>query len=454
VITSETLVDNVLTGSFSIPEALDLQRLLIQTLERGKFELRKWASNAPELLQSIPSELREINLPLTISETPELPTLGVKWNPSADTFTLTIPRPLDTAIPCKRSVSSLIARCHDPLGWISPVLIRAKILLQELWKCKLDWDIPIKSTLLSKWKKFIQDLPLLENFTIQRCYSPPPSSQGLTPRFQVIGFSDGSNVAYSAVIYLRAIHDDTVTITLVGAKARVAPVKGDTTPRMELNGAHLLSRFAKTVIQSLPVKVDSITCFSDSTSVLGWVDPNSKEKQDVYVRNRVRTIQNNLPSAIWNHVSGSENPADCASRGISAAELLTHPLWLQGPSWLKTMDFSPSIQCHQASTPSRSPAYQFIMDCSSLPMMKQVIGNFLRLKAALQSKPRETGPFTAAELDGALRVIIGVIQTEVFANELQHLSRVSSKPPKKLKFLSPFLDAEGLLRVGGRISKS
>jgi len=97
-------------------------------------QLRKWASNAPELFESIPEELREVKLPLTITDDYGLPTFGLKWNPSTEMFTLFIPSVSPLATPTIREVLSLGARLYDPMGWLSPVTIRPKLLLQKLWK--------------------------------------------------------------------------------------------------------------------------------------------------------------------------------------------------------------------------------------------------------------------------------------------------------------------------------
>jgi len=459
VVKEETLVDNVLTGSFSLPEALHIQSKLIEVMAKGKLELRKWSSNAPELLNSVPEEDREVSLPITIQDFQGLPTLGYQWNPSSDSFSVAIPTPLPNVIPSKRAVLSQIARLYDPSGWLSPVTIRAKLLLQKIWKEKLDWDTPLPSPLSHEWNKIVSDLPLLQEFNIRRCYSQLPSTdEPLT--YHVIGFSDASNAAFAAVVYVRSFDssNSNIQVTLVGSKSKVAPVKGETTPRLELNGARLLSRFVKTVVETLPVPVAAVYCYSDSMSVLGQLNPNYKEKRDVFVVNRVRTIHQNLPNGQWGHVKGTENPADCASRGITAKDFLSHPLWLQGPPWLKSPDFPPpAVETFTASIQRTDPPnylYQSIMRTSSLPKMKRVVAQLSRLTSFLNTKIKVSGPPTAAELDSALLTIVAAVQKETFPEILHQLSLTIPNLNRKIRFLAPFLDKDGLIRVGGRIGRS
>jgi hypothetical protein len=233
-------------------------------------------------------------------------------------------------------------------------------------------------------------------------------------------------------------------------------VKGETTPKSELNGANLLSRFLKVIVSALPVQMEQILCFTDSSSVLGWLDPDSKStnKRAVYVLNRVRSISKALPSAQWKFVKGTENPADCASRGISAADFLVHPLWYHGPPWLMTMDLEPSPTVSQVLILSSSPLLSFIKSSSSLPRMKQFVASGRRVLRIAMSKEVDSSPITPTELEEALLIIVKEVQVECFPEELRLLNRGHSISSKKIKSLAPFVDERGLLRVGGRLTEA
>jgi hypothetical protein len=177
-----------------------------------------------------------------------------------------------------------------------------------------------------------------------------------------------------------------------------------------------------------------------------------EKKLPIYELNRIRKIMSLYPAQHWKHVSGDENPADAPSRGISAAQLLNHPLWLHGPSWL--MDPVPDILEVQASVSAvlSAPISDMIRNCSSFPRLKIRMGYIIRFfkNCRAKNEERTTGPLTILELDTALTTIVKVVQAEAFPAELD-ICRRSLPHKAPLKFLTPFLDKHGVMRVGGRL---
>ena len=151
------------------------------------------------------------------------------------------------------------------------------------------------------------------------------------------GFSDASKLAYGAVIYVCFWHQDTTVPTaLISAKVKIVPIRELSTPRLELNGAKLLSRLLKATVKDLDVSLSKVFAWCDSTAVLDWIR-KPPEKGAVYVKNRALKIQQNIPSFNWRYVSTSTNPADIVSRGAFPKELLVNSLWWEGPDWLKLL---------------------------------------------------------------------------------------------------------------------
>ena len=142
------------------------------------------------------------------------------------------------------------------------------------------------------------------------------------------------NNPYAGVVYLRMTGaQGRVHTSLVTSKTKVAPIERLTLPRLELCGANLL---AKHTMQSLNIPLQDVYAWTDSMIVLSWLDGNPRRFK-TYVGNRVSCIIEMIPTSHWRHVSGSQNPADCAFRGLL---LLEYSSWSSGPEWLR---LSPSI---------------------------------------------------------------------------------------------------------------
>ena len=121
-----------MSGGTDIAEALEKQTQVIKLLKNGGFTLRKWASNESEALQNIPKEYTELQGNKTIDFDPTIKTLGLNWNFEADTFSYKVKFNPVTNSPTKRSILSDVSKLYDPLGWISPITIVGKILIQTL----------------------------------------------------------------------------------------------------------------------------------------------------------------------------------------------------------------------------------------------------------------------------------------------------------------------------------
>lgn len=119
---------------------INLQAQLNQLLQAGKFELRKWCANHPLLLQNIPKEYIEANF-LVDEADKSIKALGIYRDPLHDTFRFRINLPTPPAIVTKRIILSDISRLFDPLGLVSPVIVTAKLFMQEIWRLKESkWD--------------------------------------------------------------------------------------------------------------------------------------------------------------------------------------------------------------------------------------------------------------------------------------------------------------------------
>ena len=423
-------VDDCLTGADDPKSALVLQRQLTSLFSRGGFILRKWNSSDPSVLRKIPEELRDTHDIQTISETSEYTkTLGIECNVSTDAFRLTVAESSPNATVTKRVIVSDVAKVFDVLGWFSPVTIKMKILLQRLWEIKLDWDDPIPDNIRQVWSQWRSELPLLMTMHIPRCYSP---SKATTVSIQLHGFSDATEEAYAGVVYLR-IEDSNKEIhsSLVLSKTKVSPTKRLSIPRLELCGAKVLTKLLCHAKRVLNVPVNSVFAWTDSTIVLGWLS-GSPRRFKTFVGNRASFIIDQLQSERWKHVPGSQNPADCASRGLFPAQLKEHKLWWEGPHWLKldpsmwpeqfisseTVPEEERSVCHTTTITTIQPIIA-VNRFSKFPVLKRVTSWMFRFIRNVRSPTSERLPhLTVAELTAAENYWISIAQKESFQEEL------------------------------------
>ena len=163
-------MDDGLTGADSIGAAIELQQQLQNLFGKGGFLLRKWNSSEAAVVQSIDPDLRDQQFLHTFSESDEYTkTLGVEWNACLDQFRLVITELSPQETLTKRVLTSDIAKIFDVLGWIAPVTVKAKILLQRLWEESVHWDDPVPEQTWFKWRS---ELPCLMEKLIPRCYFP------------------------------------------------------------------------------------------------------------------------------------------------------------------------------------------------------------------------------------------------------------------------------------------
>jgi hypothetical protein len=185
-------------------------------------------------------------------------------------------------------------------------------------------------------------------------------------------FGDASERAYGAVIYLRSIVDDAVTVQLICSKARLAPVKSVPLPRLELLAALVATRLLRYFCQATDCDISKAILWSDSAITLAWIRGDPK-KWKTSVCNRVTEIECTAPSQ-WRHCPGSDKPADFLSRGLHAHVLITSKTWWNSPVWLRDPpdNWPADIHTEHSSIPEkRRTPRQALTVCPLAPSLKQ-----------------------------------------------------------------------------------
>ncbi|XP_059223054.1 uncharacterized protein LOC131996886 [Stomoxys calcitrans] len=463
ILRNETYVDDILTGSHDLNSAIKVLSQIITVLESAGFHLRKISANTKDILESVPNEsLLDCDF-LKFAETSGTKTLGIQWNALKDCFSYKI-EPIEKQLDItKRKILSTVAKIFDPAGWISPIIIQSKMLLQHLWLEGTKWDESVKPNTLLKWNQFVDNIQLIPNIHIPRWvkFAPLVSTQ-------IHGFCDASEKAYCAVIYLRVQRNQSTESNLFVSKTKVAPLEPVSLPRLELCGALLLSRLVKKVLSQLPINNYDLYLWCDSSIVLGWLEkPPSSWK--TYVANRTAEIIRNIGNISWRHIRSADNPADVGSRGCNTMDLMQNSLWWKGPTWLiePPNEWPKSLPAY-IDPPEKKKINVFHMNEIVDPLERfsrwdraiRVICYVRRFlhnshKEKRQQHTQDSKIITHSEFTETKNLLITLAQRQYYGKEYHSL--LTSKPISKkspLYSLNPFIDKCGVLRASGRISNS
>ncbi|CAK1581044.1 unnamed protein product [Parnassius mnemosyne] len=363
-----------------------------------------------------------------------LKVFGVQWGSAEDYFTYSV-SPVNVEF-TKRSILSHVARIYDPLGWLSPFILLAKLLLQNLWRVGVPWDEIIPANLCDDWVSFVSDLSSIKSIKI-----PRKTVIDLAATHQLIGFCDGSTKAYGCCVYLRSSIDDQKQVSLLISKSKVVYIKPLTVNRLELCGALLLSRTLKHMQTFLisKINISHIVAYTDRSTVLAWIN-TEPYKLKPFVAHRVVKITDAFEPSTWRHVSTQDNPAEFPSRGISCAELVNCKRWWSGPDWMlsspdhwpaqsrcKPQDELPELKTRTLIAQSRE---------SDKDIMKVLLNRYSplsRLQRELawvfcfisdsrkEPSQREKGHLTTNEVKCSLLSLIKYVQWGSFNQEMSQL---------------------------------
>lgn len=459
-ILTQCYVDDILAGADSVDEGLQLVNQLTEMLKSAGFELHKWCSNHISILQNIPSEKRALELSINDSHSSKV--LGISWNPHSDTFHIATPSFTPEGAFTKRQVLSCIATMFDPLGLIGPVVVVAKMLMQQIWISKINWDDQLPSELEKKWKDFSQNISNLSSLSIPRWILGPSPIHAI----QLHGFADASLRGYGAALYLRILYTDhSISSNLLCSRSRVAPLKTISLPRLELCGVVLLARLLHRITSIFSHKIDHTFLWTDSQIVLCWLKSHPS-RWTTFVANRVSEVQELTTSCLWNHIRSSDNPADFLSRGIDSTEISSNELWWHGPQMLQDFDaqfdsqvsdpLSDSVpEQRKVALPTTltSDPTRFILNFSTFLRLQKSFAYCLRfIKNSKPGSQKLSGSLSVEETKSSLLTLAKIVQSQYFSQEISQLKSGNPISDSSIISLNPFIDENDILRVGGRLT--
>ncbi|XP_037932179.1 uncharacterized protein LOC119666974 [Teleopsis dalmanni] len=451
IVLRDFYVDDLMSGGDTVDEVINIRRQTTELLKKGGFQIRKWCSNNPRVLCGI-AESERVQLLKFKDGSDITKALGLVWDPNHDNFLFSFTPVVGSQQINKRTVLSTIARFYDPIGLIGPIITKAKIFMQTLWKHKLHWDESLPQALYSAWIELRSQLTIISSFKFPRYVLMPNS------KVQIHGFCDASLSAYGACIYIRCERSGAFDSHLLCSKSKVAPLKTLTVPKLELSAALLLSELIDMVVKTINFTCD-FHCWSDSMVVLSWIR-EQPSNFNVFVSNRISKIQTLTCGMNWHHVPTSMNPADILSRGAAPDELLASTLWTQGPEFLRPSHLHwPQNTVFVAELPERrrrvlittcqqdlTLSCKFANSFNKMQIVFAYIYRFVSLKH--KETIRKTGQLDPQDIERGTKLMILNIQQTHFAAEYKILKKGENvNSSSKLYSLNPFIDSFGVIRI-------
>ena len=506
ILDQNTYVDDLTITADSCEEAFQLYKGVTGLLARANFQVRKWASNSPELLRKLdPDALAPTEVDFHASEenvvSSDTTTLGIQWDPKRDlTHYSKCSKIADENKNTMVSVASLLAKPFDPLGLLSPFILNARNILKQCHLLKLKWTDTLPEQLQKEWKVWVDQLQYLQQVQYQR-YVPLDDST------RIIVFSDASEKGYGAVAYCHTKNPrGTWESSILCARSRIAPNNRMLTiPKKELAACVVAAELAQFLHEELGLAKERFHLFSDSmvclfqlTKPLNVLTP--------FVSNRVEKIRNG--GFTFQYVNTKENPADICSRGCELLSL-NQELWRSGPTWLTMpvenwpkgeVDFSKIDKTEgfrkthifsfisTLTTPLSHPVNKpkKIGEKKVWPTIKELLGigkteripfenYYSSYKTLLQrtswiffvarkwrsavnrdnSEPCQSNLPEQIDKQHALEYWIKLTQQSAYHEEITRLENQEAitRSSKILQF-NPFIDDNGILRIGGRLTFS
>lgn len=464
-------VDDYLDSCDTEEEAMKRIADVIYVHAQAGFEMVKWITNSTKVLLSIPENIRsESQNNVEIGSEGIERVLGLFWNPRTDDFKFTlsfkkIPLEISDGVkkPTKREVLRLVMSIFDPFGFLAPLVVRGRLIMQDIWKTSIDWDTKITDDIFLTWTKWLMDLKTLTPISIPRCYF---SNVKYVHNVQLHMFCDASDKAYATVAFIRFQDDEHILTAFIASKYKVAPLKQQTIPKLELQGAVLACRVAKSISMELEYKIESIHYWTDSLVVLKQIRSQTR-RFPMFVSCRIGEIQEETDISKWRWIPSDLNVADQATKETKNINFGADSLWLNGPDFLKLseefwpVESTPVEQVENVSVIAENPNKELVLpDISRFSRWRRLIRStawilYFKKICRVSKSNRPASPALDVELlEEASKLWVKKSQGDVF-EEISLLQRGESlSRSSRLYKLSAYLDEEGIVRLKGRFPDS
>ncbi|XP_062714115.1 uncharacterized protein LOC134290905 [Aedes albopictus] len=376
-------------------------------------------------------------------------------------------------IPTKRQVLRCVMTLFDPFGLLATFLIHGKILVQDLWRVGTGWDDEVGDDQFSDWRRWVKMISYIENVRIPRCYFPEASVRTYEDA-ELHVFVDASSLAYSCALYFRTFNIHGIPqCSLIAAKAKVAPLKPMTIPKLELQGCLLGTRMLKLVQANHSISITKRILWTDSSIALSWIRAEPRNYRP-FVVNRVGEILETTTADEWRWVPSESNAADEATKWGSGPYFSRDSKWFNGPDFLVLPEADwprPTNPVVDTSEEARSSVFPHAIwesviayeRFSKWERLQRSVAYVLRfINNARKKGEKNSSRLTQPELSAAEVHILRHVQMEAFPDEVATLQNNQILTEDKRETidrssiiyhqLMPMMDKQGLMRQNSRIA--
>ena len=491
-------VDDTSGGSNSLEKCRRICADLEVAMAMGGFSLSKWKYSHKELVRGEEVEEEQERMQKI---------LGIVWDLEEDTLSVAIePEKFVKEATTPRMVVQQQAGLYDPLGLIAPFILIGRSWTQKSMTKDWSWDKPLTEEVKGGFNKWTSEIPDLASLRIPRAWDTPETADE-EEEFHV--FSDASGYGYGSVLYRRAWkRDGAIVVSFIQGRSHVVPKDAaraghhNSTPRLELVASVKSIDILEVNQASLSKKIEKVTYWTDSACVLKWINDRTST-QKAFVANRISKIDSKSSARQWRFVSSCLNPADLTSRGISASETSKWEFYHRGPAFLRLPEEDwpkmnpPEIEQleerkihafyaeedseEDTLTPSESDQtlvwiWSVISDISGWENKRRIVATLkncvkiwkiktFRKKSRLRSRKIEKIlQKRFSNIARSEKILIRAIQTNAFLKEKEAMieEKESGKGKRRqlpdksssISSLNPFVDDDGVIRVGSRLARS
>lgn len=439
-IAQDIYVDNLVTGAESTDEAMNLYQISKRAFDELSMNLREWNSNSDEFLDSVPPIFRS-------KEMQHMKVLGLNWNRVKDSLNLRFnlaDKDLDK-INTKREVLRLVASIFDPCGFSVPLVLPAKLFLQDLWHQKVEWDTKLDEAAQVELQIVIESLSHINNIEIPRLFNERllKHTRGNTVHHELHAFTDSSMQAYAAAVYLRSISDKDIQLSFVIGKSRLVERAKQTDlqiPKLELLGVLIGKRLLKITVKSLRLPVTKLYLWTDNQIVISWC--NSEKLLPPFVAKRVEEIKQD--NVCLRYVPTQMNPADVATRTKGYQDDVSH--WLGGPDFLYHEQSRWPSNMSAPKNLRNERIHNLLVGQGPTEVHQQ--GQDITSHRPNQLPTESDSNMEVDSETNCFQSSLRRVQNECFPEELE------GKETNLTRSLGIYKDNEGILRCGGRLKNT